>query len=68
MSKSKNADLENYTEPLIKWVGGKTQIIDIIIKKFSNKTNNYYELFLGGGIFVEEQLVRIMVFFVYVGN
>ena len=49
MSKSKNADSENYIKPLIKCVGGKTQIIDIIIKNFPNEINNYYELFLGGG-------------------
>ena len=36
-------------KPFLKWVGGKTQIIDKIISKTPIKINNYYELFLGGG-------------------
>jgi len=38
-----------YDKPIIKWVGGKTQIIDKIIESFPNEINNYHELFLGGG-------------------
>ena len=36
-------------KPILKWVGGKTQIIDTIISKIPKDINNYHELFLGGG-------------------
>jgi len=36
-------------KPFLKWVGGKTQIINNIISKIPTKMNNYHELFLGGG-------------------
>ena len=36
-------------KPFLKWVGGKTQIINEILDKIPNKMENYYELFLGGG-------------------
>lgn len=37
------------TRPILKWVGGKTQIIDAIIREFPANMHNYHELFLGGG-------------------
>jgi DNA adenine methylase len=45
----KTDDSINYLKPVIKWVGGKTQIIDDVIKSFPNKMDNYHELFTGGG-------------------
>jgi DNA adenine methylase len=37
------------TKPLLKWAGGKTQIIDKLLPEFPKKINNYREIFLGGG-------------------
>ena len=36
-------------KPFLKWVGGKTQILDNVLSKIPKKFNNYHELFLGGG-------------------
>ena len=40
---------EKIQKPFLKWVGGKTQIINDIISKIPYEINNYHELFLGGG-------------------
>jgi DNA adenine methylase len=37
------------SKPILKWVGGKTQIIDKLIPDFPVEINNYREIFLGGG-------------------
>jgi DNA adenine methylase len=39
----------NYEKPILKWVGGKTQILDILFNEFPEEINNYHELFIGGG-------------------
>ena len=36
-------------KPILKWVGGKTQILDKLIIEFPTNINNYREIFLGGG-------------------
>ena len=37
-----------FPKPLLKWVGGKTQILDKLIIEFPVIINNYHEIFLGG--------------------
>ena len=39
----------NLVKPFIKWVGGKSQIIEDILGYFPVQMENYYEIFLGGG-------------------
>jgi DNA adenine methylase len=37
------------SKPFLKWVGGKSQILDDVLAKFPPTMRNYYEPFLGGG-------------------
>lgn len=53
-------------KPLIKWVGGKTQILEKILKNFPKEINNYYEPFLGGGsvligllVYIRENKIKV---------
>ena len=45
MSRKKN----NLVAPVLKWVGGKRQLIPEIEKYFPDKYSTYYEPFIGGG-------------------
>lgn len=47
--KTKNYYTKDIQKPFLKWVGGKTQLIEKILKKIPNDMENYFELFLGGG-------------------
>lgn len=36
-------------KPILKWIGGKSQIINKVISTFPKEMDNYHEIFLGGG-------------------
>jgi DNA adenine methylase len=38
-----------FPKPILKWVGGKTQILDKLVEEIPIEINNYREIFLGGG-------------------
>lgn len=48
VSKTKEND-SDIVKPFLKWVGGKTQIIDTLIGHYPKKILNYHDIFLGGG-------------------
>jgi len=52
MDNMDNISKKDIPKPLLKWVGGKGQIIDKLLKKIPKKINNYHELFVGGGSFL----------------
>lgn len=39
----------SYPKPLVKWVGGKTQLLDTLLEQFPKTMTHYHEIFLGGG-------------------
>jgi len=46
-------------KPILKWVGGKTQMLDALMSRFPSNIQNYYEPFVGGGSVLLALLARI---------
>ena len=46
-------------KPCLKWVGGKTQILEKLFEKFPDEINDYYEPFVGGGSVMIELIHRL---------
>ncbi len=51
---SKDESFRYIIEPIIKWAGGKRQIINKLLYYMPSKWNTYFEPFLGGGALVSE--------------
>jgi len=49
----------NNLKPLLKWVGGKSQLLKTIFPLFPKEINNYYEPFIGGASVLFELLNKI---------
>lgn len=56
------------TKPILKWVGGKTQIISHIMSKVPTTIENYHEIFLGGGSVLLAMLCYIQQGIIHVKN
>lgn len=48
-SNTTNSNNSAYAKPFLKWVGGKSQIVDNVLEIFPSECNHYHEPFLGGG-------------------
>ena len=57
-----NMNTQRQMRPVLKWAGGKTQLLDTILANAPSSYNNYYEPFIGGGsvlLFIKPQKAYI---------
>ena len=47
--KNTNIKLVPQAKPILKWAGGKTQLLNEIVPKIPKSFNKYIEPFIGGG-------------------
>ena len=40
--------VNEYYKPILKWAGGKRQLLPVLIKNIPDRFNTYYEPFIGG--------------------
>jgi DNA adenine methylase len=45
-------------KPIIKWTGGKTQLLQKIKEFMPSSYNKYFEPFLGGGALIEMAIIE----------
>ena len=48
MKNKDNKNVQKY-KPILKWAGGKTQLLEHLLPKIPKEYNNYIEPFFGGG-------------------
>lgn len=41
--------MQDVCKPILKWVGGKTQILPLLLQQVPSEFENYHEVFVGGG-------------------
>jgi DNA adenine methylase len=49
MSRKRKTRDDDAVSPFLKWVGGKSKILNLILPHFPHEFNDYYEPFMGGG-------------------
>lgn len=52
--------LQQETYPIVKWVGGKRQLMFELLKNMPGNYNRYFKPFIGGGDFLNFNLIMLI--------